>query len=899
MVFLVFKLLLRWTVLACLIGTFVPAVQAATNLVSSGAGAMESLVLASSDAALPVAPLDEADRLWLRAHPVIRLGVDRDFAPYEWLDAEGRHQGLDAEYFALLEKRLGVKFEPVRNKSWKEVLAMAQAGELDMLSDAVRTAEREKFLLFTEPFISNPVIIVDAGRSGFAGSLERLKGRRVVVEKGYFMQEVLEREHPDIGVVTASDTQEALRRVADGRADAYVGDAAAATYAIKQLGLLNLQYSGQTPYFNKHSMAVVKGQPELAGIIAKALATITPAEREAIANRWMSLKVGDGIRAETVAKYAFGGLILLLVVGYSNLRLRREVRARIAAESVQREQADGLRASRAFNVAVLDALVEHVAVLDADGAVVAVNAAWRRFAEENGALPPGADFIGINYLGACTGPESALIAAGLRDVLKGAQPSFHCEYDCHSPNEERWFYMHVVPLGGGRPGAVVIHEDISALRRAAQAVAESQQQAELALEGADLGLWDMDLAQGRYSQSPRLAAILGYAPDEVLLTAESFRWQVHPEDWPVFRRAVIAHLKGETDRLEMEYRLRNAHGAWVWMLSRGQVVERDGAGHALRMIGTSLDIGQRKEAEAVLKAREARLASLLASMQDVVFVLDTAGTLTELFLPSKLSTSRFLPPGKLLGKSYADFLPASAAEPLTDALAAILAEGQAQTIECRILPDPEPYFALISVSRLEEGRAFPTGFLVVIRDITEKKLAEEKIHALAFFDPLTHLPNRRLLLDRLRQALHASTRHQNGGAVLFLDMDNFKVLNDTHGHKVGDLLLIEVARRLLAQVRAEDTVSRLGGDEFVVVLEDLSADADVAASQALEVAEKLRRTLDESYLLQGISHRSSPSIGVCLYSGNALDVDELLLRADKAMYQAKAAGRNAVRLFAE
>jgi diguanylate cyclase (GGDEF)-like protein len=825
--------------------------------------------------------------------------VDRDFAPYEWLDTLGRHQGLDAEYFALLAQRLGVKFEVVRDKPWKEILAMARAGELDMLSDAVRTEEREAFLLFSEPYISNPIIIVDGGRAGFARSLERLSGQKVAVENGYFMQEVLKRRHPNIVVVAGRDTREALRSVADGRADAYVGDAAAASYAIKQLGLLNLHYSGQTPYHSMHSMAVVKGQPQLAGIISKALASITPGEREAIANRWMSLKADDGIRAETVLNYALAGAALLLLVGYWNLRLHREVRARTAAEAAVREQAESLSAGRAFNVAVLDALVEHVVVLDADGAIVAVNAAWRRFADENGTLPPGGNFIGINFLDACSGQNAAAIRAGIGDVLTGTQPVFHSEYACHSSDEERWFYIHVVPLGGAKPGAVVIYEDISALRRAAKAIAESQQQAELALEGADLGLWDMDFAHGRYSLSPRLAAILGYGPDEAVLTPESFRWQVHPDDWPVFWRAVVAHLKGRTDRLEVEYRLRNTRGAWIWMLSRGQVVERDKAGHALRMIGTSLDIGRRKEAEAALKAREARLASLLASMQDVVFVLDTSGILTELFLPPKVPTPRFLPPGTLLGKAYADFLPASAVEPLTEALAAILIEGQAQTLECRILPDPEPYFGLMSVSRLEEGSAFPTGFLVVIRDITEKKLAEEKIHALAFFDPLTHLPNRRLLLDRLQQALRTSARHRNGGAVLFLDMDNFKVLNDTQGHKVGDLLLVEVARRLLAQVRAEDTVSRLGGDEFVVLLEDLSADADVAARQALEVAEKLRWALDEAYILQGVSHRSSPSIGVCLFYGNTLDVDELLLRADKAMYQAKAAGRNAVRLYAE
>ena len=123
------------------------------------------------------------------------------------------------------------------------------------------------------------------------------------------------------------------------------------------------------------------------------------------------------------------------------------------------------------------------------------------------------------------------------------------------------------------------------------------------------------------------------------------------------------------------------------------------------------------------------------------------------------------------------------------------------------------------------------------------------------------------------------------------------MLNDTQGHEVGDLLLIEVANRLLSCVRAEDTVARLGGDEFVVVLEELSHDEQVAAAQAREVAEKIRLTLDAPYTLQGLTHTSTPSIGICLFNGTEKSVNDLLAQADKAMYQAKAAGRNAVRFY--
>jgi diguanylate cyclase (GGDEF)-like protein/PAS domain S-box-containing protein len=189
------------------------------------------------------------------------------------------------------------------------------------------------------------------------------------------------------------------------------------------------------------------------------------------------------------------------------------------------------------------------------------------------------------------------------------------------------------------------------------------------------------------------------------------------------------------------------------------------------------------------------------------------------------------------------------------------------------------------------------NYVGAFSDITQYKKAEEEIHNLAFYDYLTGLPNRRLLLDRLQQALVASARHNLHGAILFIDLDNFKVLNDTRGHAVGDLLLIEVAKRLSESVRGEDTVSRLGGDEFVVMLESLSAETRQAASQAEFVGEKILDALNQPYILGASEHFSSPSIGISMFRGEVEAVEDILKHADTAMYQAKQSGRNTMRFF--
>ncbi|MEO7107102.1 MAG: EAL domain-containing protein [Rhodoferax sp.] len=185
----------------------------------------------------------------------------------------------------------------------------------------------------------------------------------------------------------------------------------------------------------------------------------------------------------------------------------------------------------------------------------------------------------------------------------------------------------------------------------------------------------------------------------------------------------------------------------------------------------------------------------------------------------------------------------------------------------------------------------------IVHDITDRKMAEERIEELAFFDSLTHLPNRTLLLDRLKQAMTICSRNNAFGAVLFIDLDHFKTLNDTFGHDMGDLLLQQVAQRLVDCLRQGDTVARLGGDEFVIVLANLSQDLEEAASQTEAVGTKVLTALNQKYRLGDLEHRSTASIGATLFLGLETSIDNLLKQADLAMYRSKDTGRNALRFF--
>jgi len=209
----------------------------------------------------------------------------------------------------------------------------------------------------------------------------------------------------------------------------------------------------------------------------------------------------------------------------------------------------------------------------------------------------------------------------------------------------------------------------------------------------------------------------------------------------------------------------------------------------------------------------------------------------------------------------------------------------------------EIYPEWLTITAVKNGCDQITHYVSTLTDITERKENEARINNLAFFDPLTQLPNRRLLQDRLEHAIAASERKNTLGALLFIDLDDFKTLNDNRGHHIGDLLLVAVANRLRMAVRAQDTVARLGGDEFLVVLEDLDSNHDHAAAIAQQIAETILESLNAHYTLEGQDYFSTPSIGISLFGDRLVHIDELLKQADQAMYHAKAAGRNTWRFF--
>jgi diguanylate cyclase (GGDEF)-like protein/PAS domain S-box-containing protein len=450
------------------------------------------------------------------------------------------------------------------------------------------------------------------------------------------------------------------------------------------------------------------------------------------------------------------------------------------------------------------------------------------------------------------------------------------------------------------PGSALLTVSGTGRLEAARPLRASEALYRASFEQAAVGILHTSL-EGRILECNEcFARIVGYTPQE--LVGSSFQAITPPEDRGRGNIAQFQLLNGEIETVSFEKRYLRKDGALTWVMLTISI-QRDGEGHPLCFLTMVLDINDRKQAEERLAAAQEALrlseeryrtafqmsldCIILSRLSDGMFVdcnkafLDLAGLTREETIGR---TSNEL-------NIWAD--PADRRRMLD----AVMQQGACRNLEARFRKkNGEEIWGLISASLVElEGT---TCILTITRDVSDAKTAEDEIRHLAFYDPLTDLANRRLLLERLRQTVAASRRSGRWQALLFIDLDDFKTLNDTMGHHVGDLLLKEAGQRLSSCIRAVDTVARAGGDEFVVILEDLSGDAEEAASQAKAVGEKILARLSEPCALAGRVCASSASMGIAVFGQGNESTAEILQQADIAMYRAKGDGRGAIRFFA-
>ncbi|WP_020484140.1 EAL domain-containing protein [Methylomonas sp. MK1] len=812
--------------------------------------------------------LNDAERQWLAEHAEIRVGIDRNFPPYEWLDAAGEHQGMIAEHLKLIEQKLGVKFVLIMDKSWQEVLDIAKRGELDMIAGATKTPEREQYLNFTQPYISTPTVIIGDKNSGYINSLQLLTGGRVAIEQGYFVQELLSRDYPGIQLLTAPSVQEALNLLAEGKVDAYIGDAASASYAIKQQGLLNLHIAGQPGYVNETRMAALKSHPQLLSLLEKALASISQAEHDAIINRWMGLKVEQGIRVDALLRSAAVVLLALLFFVYWVFRLRKEIKAR------KRSEADLARLYT--NMSLGFAL--HQVIRDDSGKIVDY-----RYLDINPAFEKMTGIARDNWIGKTVkqvlpNTEGAWIASfdGL-DTSGEPQHFENCVTDLG-----RWYAIDSYKAGPDR--FVVLVQDITARKQTELALKESEERFRISQIYGGVGIWEADLLKNRQFWSEIVTTELGF-PHKALHTWNDFLEVVCPEDRALILEATRQHLECGAN-YDVEYRIQTPSGEKRWMRSVGQV-ERDGSGKPVRMRGIVHDVSKRKAAEEKLRLS----ARVFSDAHEGIIITDINASIID--VNAAFTDITGYSREEALGQNPSFLRSGRQAPEFYEAMWEIINQtGHWQGEVWNRRKNGDLYAELLTVSALRDDAGNIINYLGLFSDITESKQQQQALEVLAHFDPLTQLPNRALFADRFAQAIAHSKRAESLLAVCYLDLDGFKQVNDNFGHETGDQLLVEVAKRIKLKLREGDTVCRLGGDEFALLFENLQS-----VQQCEDALTRIHQAMAEPFELENRHVRIAASSGVTIYPLDLEDPDILLRHADQAMYQAKLDGRNRYRIY--
>ncbi|MCT7941594.1 sensor domain-containing protein [Shewanella holmiensis] len=432
-----------------------------------------------------------------------------------------------------------------------------------------------------------------------------------------------------------------------------------------------------------------------------------------------------------------------------------------------------------------------------------------------------------------------------------------------------------------RLNQIALHEAEKKFREQSQRYAE-------VLWAANLGTWEWNIHTGDFVLNERWCEMLGFTLEELKpITIDTWKNLLHPDDTLKTNELVHLCFINEIETYESEFRMRHKDGHWVWILDRGRVVEWTIDGEPVRMSGTHQDITAKKKADEDVKLA----ASVFTYAKEGIIITDSSGTIIDANEAFTTVTGytfdevinqhpRILQSGRHTSKFYKNMW-------------TTLHEKGFWTGEIwNKRKNGDIYPEMLTISAVIDSLGKVKNYIGLFNDISAIKEYQTRLERIAHFDTLTNLPNRTLLADRLTQSMSRCQRQKTLIGVAFLDLDKFKIVNDTHGHDVGDQLLILISTRMKKALRDEDTLARIGGDEFVVIMENITTVSDCEP-----ILNRLLEAASEAVVINGIKLEVSTSIGVSIYPKDGLDADQLIRNADQAMYIAKQHGKNRFHLF--
>ncbi|WP_300450461.1 EAL domain-containing protein [Accumulibacter sp.] len=858
---------------------------------------------------------------------LLRVAIDDNYPPYVFRDASGALTGYLVELWRLWETKTGVRVE-LLGSDWATAQQRMADRQTEVIDTVFRTPEREKTLDFSPPYENIPVSIYSQAGIGGIVDIDTLHGFLVGVKAGDACVDTL----AEAGLTTIqpfASYEDLVRGAVEGKVRVFCLDEPPANYLLYRKRAEHQFNRAFTLYSGEFHRAVHKGNRSTLALLESGYAAIPASELRALRQKWMGTPVASS-PATRLLGYALlvGSLVAVLLLVWV-VTLRRIVRQRTTTLK-----------------ATLEAIPDPMFELGLDGRYYECHSPRRDL------LAAAPDrLIGRRVSDVLPEQASAVCLSALREAQESGYSTGR-QFELSLPGGKHWFELSVArkPTGEGQEARfVVLSRDITARKWAEAALRRRSEQLELlSAAGQEINRrLDVPVILRRLvGAALKLTRATGGAAARLSAGQMVFTEYYRNGQWlPVDYRFAAGHGVPGRVMQTRRFHLSNDAGSDPWVVPEIRqaigfdnlldmpIVSRHGdllgcfeihdkpggfdesdarllqglaASAAVAIENTAL-LAQRGQAEQALRASEALKASVLANAACGIVATDPRGLIT-VFNPGAEAIFGYLA-DEVVGQVTptlwhdSDEIAATAAtlsrdlgfhvEPGFDALVARARNsGEADEREMiGVRKDGRRITIRLAVTVMRDAQGTLGGYLATIVDITQHKDAEASIQRLAHFDSLTGLPNRSLLAERARHDLARAQRGREALALMFLDLDRFKNVNDSLGHRIGDALLIQLAERLRRAVRDEDTVSRLGGDEFIVLLPNTDADG------AAHVAAKLLDITAPAYRIEQHELNCTLSVGIAIYPADGKSFEALSMSADTAMYRAKQRGRNGYCFF--
>ncbi|MCG8552907.1 MAG: PAS domain S-box protein [Desulfobacterales bacterium] len=555
--------------------------------------------------------LTNEERRWLEAHDgMIRFAPSPAYAPVCFRDADGRFQGITMDYARHMEATLGFRFKIVVCESWGEIMEKARSKEIDVIGNIQPTEERAKYLRFTAPYLTIPNAIITRKEVRRPLSLDTMSGVRVAAVEGYATVAYIKNNFPQIDLTLVPDNIEGLQAVSFGRLDAMVTDLAIASYTINHYGITNLKMTGTIPEFTwRLSFAGRRDWPVLQHILEKGLNAVSAVERQKIQHQWISIEKPSPLYRDPRFYLAVGMTLLfgLLVCVVWTRALHRLVSKRT----------NELRLSEIRYRSISEDMPVMICRFLPGGELTYVNAAYSKYFAQT-----PEDLTGSCFFSLIPEEDHTQVMDAL-STLTPESPTQSHDHRVHAPNGEtrwqRWTNRAQFDAQGNAVSFQSIGEDITEWKQTTQRLSH-------VIQGINAGTWEWNVQTGEIIFNERWADIIGYTLDEISpVSIKTWTKFCHPDDIEESKQRLRRCFNGRAEYYTYESRMRHKNGEWIWVLDSGKVITWTQDGKPEWMYGTHQDISERKDAEAKLKANEAKLRLMIEQSPLGVCINDLDG----------------------------------------------------------------------------------------------------------------------------------------------------------------------------------------------------------------------------------------------------------------------------------